>query len=362
MSLTLHAGAVEEIALAPPEPPAAVTTLAEALGTGAPAGWAQPSTRRRGGARRGAARRLGAAARPRPRARRRRARRPRRGRRRGRGPRGRAERAGVALRRRRAGRAPAARADRGGGRRLPETGAPGRYWVSLERGAGEAVVVSVPVLPDRLATLVVQLEEGRLRLYQFHPALGTHASSAPDRLAARRVPAAAAARRAALDRADCWPRSSPRPPPTTRTPALAASPAAAGPPRLRLASCSARSAASHRDQRRAHPGGEHESCRAGPEAGGQAFLDRRPRRRHPRLRGRPDAAAVEGLRANTFVHPRGALVRHLFQRHARGLMWAAFSPSGRRPRGTRGRGADLGFEGLMVNCTDPAPVCTPPAE
>ena len=28
---------------------------------------------------------------------------------------------------------------------------------------------------------------------------------------------------------------------------------------------------------------------------------------------------VEGLRASSFVHPRGALVRHIFQRHVRGV-------------------------------------------
>jgi hypothetical protein len=55
---------------------------------------------------------------------------------------------------------------------------------------------------------------------------------------------------------------------------------------------------------------------------------------------------VEGLRANAFVHPRGALVRHLFQRHLRGSMWTVFTPV--RPP-TPGRllvsGGDLGFEG-----------------
>jgi hypothetical protein len=39
-------------------------------------------------------------------------------------------------------------------------------------------------------------------------------------------------------------------------------------------------------------------------------------------------------------------VRHIFQRHARGSMWAAFTP--RRPLQPGGlviNGADLGFEG-----------------
>ena len=59
---------------------------------------------------------------------------------------------------------------------------------------------------------------------------------------------------------------------------------------------------------------------------------------------------VEGLRASNFLHPRAAIVRHVFQRHLRGTMWSVFVP---RPReGVRklepGRllitGADTGFE------------------
>jgi hypothetical protein len=55
---------------------------------------------------------------------------------------------------------------------------------------------------------------------------------------------------------------------------------------------------------------------------------------------------VEGLRASGFSHPRGTLVRHIFQRHARGLMWAAFTPL--RPLDHERlviSGADLGYEG-----------------
>ena len=57
---------------------------------------------------------------------------------------------------------------------------------------------------------------------------------------------------------------------------------------------------------------------------------------------------VEGLRVADFFHPRGVVVRFLFQRHLRGSMWSAFVP---RPGGGRldtGRllvtGADTGFE------------------
>ena len=59
---------------------------------------------------------------------------------------------------------------------------------------------------------------------------------------------------------------------------------------------------------------------------------------------------VEGLRASNFLHPRAAIVRHIFQRHLRGTMWSVFVP---RPRDGKRRlepgrllitGADTGFE------------------
>jgi hypothetical protein len=55
---------------------------------------------------------------------------------------------------------------------------------------------------------------------------------------------------------------------------------------------------------------------------------------------------VEGLRASGFSHPRGTLVRHIFQRHARGLMWAAFTPlRALEPGRLVISGTDLGYEG-----------------
>ena len=59
---------------------------------------------------------------------------------------------------------------------------------------------------------------------------------------------------------------------------------------------------------------------------------------------------VEGLRATNYLHPRGAIVRHIFQRHLRGTMWSVFVP---RPRNGDRKlkadrlvvtGADTGFE------------------
>src|SRR5262245_2983578 len=59
---------------------------------------------------------------------------------------------------------------------------------------------------------------------------------------------------------------------------------------------------------------------------------------------------VEGLRASHFLHPRGAIVRHIFQQHLRGTMWSVFVPRARagERRLEPGRllitGADTGFE------------------
>jgi len=59
---------------------------------------------------------------------------------------------------------------------------------------------------------------------------------------------------------------------------------------------------------------------------------------------------VEGLRASNFLHPRAAIVRHVFQRHLRGTMWSVFVPRARagERRLEPGRllitGADTGFE------------------
>jgi hypothetical protein len=54
---------------------------------------------------------------------------------------------------------------------------------------------------------------------------------------------------------------------------------------------------------------------------------------------------LEGLRSTRLALPRGALVRHIFQRHARGSMWAAFTPRrGLEPGRAVISAADLGFE------------------
>ena len=224
-------------------------------------------------------------------------------------------------------------------------GQPGRHWVSITEDSAEPIVVSVPVLEDRLATLVVQVEEGGLRLYQFHPKLEAHVSSSPDRL--RQVEYLQRLLLAGrLDGADALAQE--------LAAAAADDPLAgllAGYVLLRLGRHGALDGLLEA-LRDLPPGisdahilrGERAAALHGPDAGMQSFLD-------AVNAGIPVFAEgltrlVEGLRASGFVHPRGALVRHLFQRHARGLMWAAFRPVRKAEPGRLVvSGADLGFEG-----------------
>ena len=78
----------------------------------------------------------------------------------------------------------------------------------------------------------------------------------------------------------------------------------------------------------------------------QPGFRRRGQRGNPGVRRRGSRRLVEGLRASGFVHPRGALVRYIFQRHARGIDVVGVHPS---PRVQGGRlvitGADIGYEG-----------------
>jgi hypothetical protein len=90
--------------------------------------------------------------------------------------------------------------------------------------------------------------------------------------------------------------------------------------------------------------GEYEAYRQNDEAARQAFADAIGAG-IPAF-GEGLTRLVEGLRVSGFNHPRGALVRYIFQRHARGSMWAAFTP---RSKFEPGRlvitGADIGYEG-----------------
>jgi hypothetical protein len=62
---------------------------------------------------------------------------------------------------------------------------PRTRWVSFATPHADPTVVSVPVLPGRLATLVAQVQSNRIRLHQYHPDIGGGPSSTISRL--RRV-------------------------------------------------------------------------------------------------------------------------------------------------------------------------------
>lgn len=226
---------------------------------------------------------------------------------------------------------------------------PWAHWLSIEHGETDrntATVVALPVLPGRVATVVAQVEpEQLLRLYQYHPAARPADSSTANRL--RRLEHLQRLLLGGkLDGAE----------PLAKELAQVASddPFAgllAGYVLLRLGL--------HEELRDLATKiiavapklsdayvlrGECEAATGTREAANQAFADA-VGVGIPAF-GEGLTRLVEGLRASAFVHPRGALVRHIFQQHARGTMWSAFTP---RTKLKPGRlvitGADTGFEG-----------------
>lgn len=220
------------------------------------------------------------------------------------------------------------------------------HWLSIEPKGAQATVVALPVLEGRLATLVAQVDPGRFRLYQFHPVVGDVPSTTPDRL--RRLEhlqrlllggrvdgAQTLAEEVAADaREDPF------------------GGCLAGYVLLRLGryeplrELASQIVAVEPKLSDAYIlRGEYEAYVQNSEAAHQAFADA-VRAGIPTF-GEGLTRLVEGLRVSGFYHPRGALVRYIFQRHARGLMWAAFTP--RRGRLQPDRlvitGADIGFEG-----------------
>ena len=221
---------------------------------------------------------------------------------------------------------------------------PGPHWLSLERG-DVATVIALPVMRGRLATVIAEVESERTTLYELHPLVRGGPSSTSERLrrvehlerlllAGRLDGAAALADELAAAAGDdpfagCLAGYAllrlgvydPLPE-TVRTITKVA-------PELSDAYILR---------------GEYEAATGSPEAANQSFADA-VAVGIPAF-GEGLTRLVEGLRASRFNHPRGALVRHLFQRHVRGSMWAAFTP---RRKLEAGRlvitGADVGFEG-----------------
>jgi hypothetical protein len=222
----------------------------------------------------------------------------------------------------------------------------GPHWLSIEPGDEEKpTVVSLLALQGRLASVVAQLEPGRLRLYQVHPLTRPDPSNEPDRM-----------RRAEhLQRLLLGGRLDGAEDLAGEVASHASDDPIAGclagyvllrlgayEPLADLASTIVEIAPLLSDAYILR--GEYEASYKNEEGRNQAFADAVGS-------GVPIFAEgltrlVEGLRASGFFHPRGALVRYIFQRHARGSMWSAFTP---RSKFTAGRlvitGADVGYEG-----------------
>jgi Caspase domain len=219
------------------------------------------------------------------------------------------------------------------------------HWVSLERDGVAPTVAVLPLLPGRLAVFVVQVEPEQVRGHQVHPVAGPGPSSTPDRL--RRMETLQ--RLLLSGRLDGAP--------------VLARELAAGAHEDPFAGCLAgyvllrlgfhdelgdltneivEVAPKLSDAYILR--GEHEAAAGRSETAAQAFADA-VNAGIPAF-GEGLTRLVEGLRATAFNHPRGSLVRHIFQRHARGSMWSAFTP---RRELTPGQlvitGADIGYEG-----------------
>jgi hypothetical protein len=220
------------------------------------------------------------------------------------------------------------------------------HWLAVEV-RGKPTVLALPMLPNRLATVVAQVDADRVRAFQFHPAAESHGSSTPERL--REVEYLERQLLSGrLDGADALARK--------LAEAASDDPFAgcvAGYVLLRLGHqkdkelerlAAAITAAAPTLSDAYILRGEFEAANGRPEAARQAFIDAVSA--GIPVFGEGLTRLLEGLRANGFVHPRAALVRHIFQRHVQGSMWAAFVPR----RNLKARrlvitGADVGFEG-----------------
>jgi uncharacterized caspase-like protein len=220
------------------------------------------------------------------------------------------------------------------------------HWLAFELGDQTPTVLALSMLRGRLATVIAEVDSETLRLYQFHPRLTPSESSTPGRL--RRVEQ--------LQRSLLGGR-------LRSAEALARDVAAkagddpfagciAGYVLLRLGGhqeelgelASAIIAAAPQLSDAFILRGEYEAYRQNREAADQAFAD-------AAAAGVPAfgeglTRLVEGLRVSGMSHPRASLVRYIFQQHARGSMWAAFTPRYEfKPDRFVITGVDLGYEG-----------------
>jgi uncharacterized caspase-like protein len=220
------------------------------------------------------------------------------------------------------------------------------HWLAIEMGDQMPTVLALPLLRGRLATVIAEVESNAFRLYQFHPTMNPSESSTPGRL--RRVEQ--------LQRLLLGGRLS-------GADTLARDVAAkagddpfggcvAGYVLLRLGGhreelselASAIIAAAPQLSDAFILRGEHEVYAKNREAADQAFADAASAG-VPAF-GEGLTRLVEGLRVSGLSHPRAWLVRYIFQQHARGSMWAAFTPRYEfKPDRFVITGVDLGYEG-----------------
>lgn len=218
------------------------------------------------------------------------------------------------------------------------------HWLSIETENAKPTVVALPVLKGRLATVIAQVDTDRLRLYQFHPVAGPAESSTTGRLRrlehlqrlllGGRLDGAVNLAEELAGQAGGDPFAG----------------CVAGYVLLRLgrreglgdlASTIITAAPELSDAYVLR--GEYEASKQNLEASNQAFADA-VAAGIPAF-GEGLTRLIEGLRVSGFVHPRAWLVRYIFQQHARGSMWAAFTPRGNfGPGRLMVTGADVGYE------------------
>lgn len=219
------------------------------------------------------------------------------------------------------------------------------HWVSIEPKDAEPTVIAVPLLKDRLAAVVAQVDLDRVRIYQFHPLVGPAGSAMSDRLRrvehlqrlllGGRLEGAKDLAIAVKDEAGDDPFAG----------------CLAGYVLLRLGGyeglgdlADAIIGAAPKLSDAYILRGEYEAHEQNVEGSNQAFADA-VSAGIPAF-GEGLTRLVEGLRVSGFFHPRGALVRYIFQRHARGSMWAAFTPRAEfKPGRLVITGSDIGYEG-----------------
>ena len=71
------------------------------------------------------------------------------------------------------------------------------HWVSIEPKDAEPTVIAVPLLKDRLAAVVAQVDPDRVRIYQFHPLVPAGRVGDVGPIATGGAPAASTPRRTA---------------------------------------------------------------------------------------------------------------------------------------------------------------------